>query len=50
MTLAQVDQIVDRGDDSSPSRAVFDQNPGQIRLKLIHSYFSNRKQRAKVNE
>ena len=35
MTLAQADQILDRGDDSFPPRAVVDQkSPGQIGFKL----------------
>ena len=34
MTLAQADQILDRGDDSSSPRAVVDQkSPSQIKLR-----------------
>ena len=37
MTLAQAEQILDRGDDSSPSRAVVDRkSPGEIGLRNLY--------------
>ena len=39
MALAQVDEILDRGDDSSPRAVVDQKNPGQIGLETHSSYW-----------